>query len=137
VSALVTSNQSNTLAEAPQIRTKRKSPSPAKSTASKPIPHKNDNRCRHLASQFQPSDQDLSPAFAGQLSGFRSALDIHIFLAHLTILLVQNRISTRRAAVLTYLGQTLLRTTPAVQDGLDAHEQSTPWIFDLPRPKRD
>ena len=89
---------------------------------------------RHVGRQFQPTDEDLSPAFVGLLSGFQSASRIHDFLTQLTVLLVQNRISTRRAAILAYLGQTLLRTLPAINDELEPVEQI---IFDLPRPKRD
>ena len=119
---------------------------------------KNENRCRHYTStgrrcrltvldpasglcfrhvgiQFQPTDEDLSPAFAGLLSGFQSASRIHDFLTQLTVLLVQNRISTRRAAILAYLGQTLLRTLPAIEEELQP--ETPPFIFDLPRPKRD
>lgn len=90
---------------------------------------------RHVGLQFQPTDEDLSPAFAGLLSGFQSALRIHDFLTQLTVLLVQNRISTRRAAILAYLGQTLLRTLPAIEEELEPGEPQI--IFDLPRPKRD
>ena len=63
---------------------------------------------RHVGRQFQPSDEDLSSAFAGLLSGFQSPSRIHAFLTQVTVLLVQNRVSTRRAA-----------------------------IFDVPRPDRD
>lgn len=89
---------------------------------------------RHAGLQFQPSDEDLSTAFGGLLTGLQSACGIHDFLSQLTVLLVHNRISTRRAAILAYLGQTLLRTLPAVQDELEPEPQI---IFDLPRPKRD
>ncbi len=73
---------------------------------------------RHVGLQFQVSDEDLSPAFLGLLSGFHSAARIHAFLTQLTVLLVQNRVSTRRAAILAYLGQILLRNLPAIN-----HEQ--------------
>lgn len=140
----------------------RKSQSPAKADARKAaLPsknaNKNDDRCRHytaagrrcrhtvldcasglcfrhMSRPFQPTDEDLSSAFVG-LSGFQSAVEIHSFLAQLTVLLVQNRISTRRAAILAYLGQTLLRTRQAVDLELNPNEEQI--IFDLPRPKRD
>lgn len=51
------------------------------------------------------------------------------------LLLVQNRIGTRRAAILAYLGQTLLRTLPAIE--LELESEKPQFIFDLPRPKRD
>lgn len=140
----------------------RKSQSPAKANASKAaLPNKNanrnDDRCRHytaagrrcrhtvldrasglcfrhMGRPFQPTDEDLSSAFVG-LSGFQSAVEIHSFLAQLTVLLVQNRVSTRRAAILAYLGQLLLRTLNAVGEELEPEEPQ--FIFDLPRPKRD
>ncbi|HEV2195021.1 MAG TPA: hypothetical protein VGR55_05545 [Candidatus Acidoferrum sp.] len=90
---------------------------------------------RHVGLQFQPSDEDLLPAFGGLLSKLQSACGIHDFLSQLTVLLVQNRISTRRAAILAYLGQTLLRTLPAIEEELQPEQP--PFVFDLPRPKRD
>src|SRR5690242_14742556 len=121
----------------------RKPQSPAKANARKAaLPNKNanknDDRCRHytvagrrcrhtvldrasglcfrhMSRSFQPSDEDLSSAFVG-LSGFQSAVEIHSFLAQLTVLLVQNRVSTRRAAILAYLGQMLLRALQAADE---------------------
>jgi len=92
---------------------------------------------RHMGRQFQPSDEDLSPAFVGLLSGFDSPSRIHAFLTQVTVLLVQNRVSTRRAAVLTYLGQTLLRTLPAIELELNPPEEDQQILFDLPRPRSD
>ena len=87
---------------------------------------------RHVGHRFEPSDEDLSPAFVGLLSGFQSASRIHDFLTQVTVLLVQNRISTRRAAILAYLGQILLRTLPAIDCELDEKEDHQPVIFDIP-----
>jgi len=143
----------------------RKSKSPAKANprkaaAAKVAAGQNDARCRHytftgrrcrlapldpvsglcfrhIGRQFQPSDEDLSSAFLGLLSGFDSPSRIHAFLTQVTVLLVQNRVSTRRAAVLTYLGQTLLRTLPAIELELNPPEEEPQITFDLPRPKRD
>ncbi len=141
----------------------RKSQSPAKASASKGAASKaaqKGDRCRHFTStgrrcrlavldpasglcfrhvglQFQPTDEDLSPAFTGLLAGFHSACRIHEFLTQLTVLLVQNRVSTRRAAILAYLGQTLLRTLPAIELELNGQEDEQEIILDLPRPQRD
>ena len=136
-----------------------KSQSPAKANARKAaLANKDDDRCRHytvagrrcrhtvldrasglcfrhMGRSFQPTDEDLSPAFVG-LSGFQSAVEIHSFLAQLTVLLVQNRVSTRRAAILAYLGHTLLRTLNAVDEELNSDDDQQ-IFFDLPRPKRD
>ena len=92
---------------------------------------------RHVGRPFQPSDEDLSSAFAGLLSGFQSPSRIHAFLTQVTVLLVQNRVSTRRAAILAYLGQTLLRTLPAINDELNPPDEPQHIIFDVPRPEPD
>ena len=148
-------------AETPLARATPRKP-PAKANARKAaLPNKNanknDDRCRHytvagrrcrhtvldrasglcfrhMGRPFQPTDEDLSSTFVG-LSGFESAVEIHSFLAQLTLLLVQNRVSTRRAAILAYLGQTLLRTLPALDEELNPDNDHI--FFDLPRPKRD
>lgn len=136
----------------------RKSQSPAKASARKAaLGSNNDDRCRHFTAAgrrcrhtvldrasglcfrhmtrpFQPTDEDLSSAFVG-LSGFESAVEIHSFLAQLTVLLVQNRVSTRRAAILAYLGQLLLRSSSAVDAELNPDNDQI--LFDLPRPKTD
>jgi len=81
---------------------------------------------RHVGLQFQASDEDLSPAFLGLLTGFHSAPRIHAFLSQVTVLLVQNRISTRRAAILAYLGQILLRNLPALSQPESAPQERDP-----------
>src|SRR5262250_1839738 len=71
---------------------------------------------RHAAVRDAYSDSiDLSSAFGDKLSQFNSAVEIHDFLAQLTALLVQGRISCRRASVLAFNSQLLLRTLPAVE----------------------
>jgi hypothetical protein len=115
-SALVTSEQApGAPAETPQSKTRRSSQTLAKAKDSKPVATKilaqNDGRCRrytftgrrcrlapfdpvsglcfrHIGSQFQPSDEDLSSAFVGLLSGFDSPSRIHAFLTQVTVLLV-------------------------------------------------
>ena len=47
----------------------------------------------------------------------------------------RKEVSTRRAAILAYLGQTLLRTLPAIEEELQP--EAPQFVFDLPRPKRD
>jgi hypothetical protein len=83
-----------------------------------------------------PGDSaDLSPAFPDLLSGFHSAVSIHAFLTQVTVLLVQNRVSTRRAAILAYLGQILLRNLSAInheQKDKDKAGEDTDGIAVLP-----
>jgi hypothetical protein len=67
-----------------------------------------------------------------------SAVQVNAFLSQLALLLVQDRISPRRAAVLAYIHSLLLRTLPAVQIELDPEpdiDECRP-IFNLPRPDR-
>jgi hypothetical protein len=93
---------------------------------------------RHAALQIQPAqpvDVDLSADFLIQLDDLQSADQINQFLAKLLILVVQNRISARRAAVLAYITNQLLRTLPAIAKEEDA--KPTQIIFDMPGPDRD
>jgi hypothetical protein len=70
------------------------------------------------------------------LKEFRSAIPINEFLARLLLLLAENKISARRAAVLAYITNQLLRTLPAIDRELNPTEdpdESTQLIFDAPR----
>jgi hypothetical protein len=89
---------------------------------------------RHVGRQFLASgDEDLSPAFLGLLSGFQSASRIHDFVTQVTVLLVQNRISTRRAAILAYLAQILLRTLPPSTSKKRLQRTPSQWMRSSPR----
>ncbi|MBZ5701102.1 MAG: hypothetical protein LAN84_04585 [Acidobacteriia bacterium] len=98
---------------------------------------------RHAGLQDQHSDaadSDLTAAFSGLLNDFHSAAQINDFLSKLVVLLAQNRISSRRAAVLAYINQLLLRTLPAIEQ--ERYPQSPEnasgpvIVVDLPRPVR-
>lgn len=71
---------------------------------------------------------------------FSTALGIHNSLSELYKLLAADLISARRAAVLAYIANLLLRTIPIVQSELDPDSSSevVPRIDfgDLPRPNR-
>ena len=93
---------------------------------------------RHAALQIQPAqpvDVDLSADFLIQLDDLQSADQINRFLAKLLILVVQNRVSPRRAAVLTYITNQLLHSLVAIKREVDS--QPIQWDWDLPAPKRD
>jgi hypothetical protein len=73
------------------------------------------------------------------LKEFRSAIPINDFLARLLLLLAQDKISPRRAAVLAYITNQLLRTLPAIDRELNPKEdpnEPPQFIFDAPRPDR-
>ncbi len=76
---------------------------------------------------------DLSPDLVGSLTGFTSAADINQVLSKLLILLSQNRVSPRRAAVIAYISNLLLRTLPAIEHESD---EDTVVVWDVPRPDR-
>jgi hypothetical protein len=85
--------------------------------------------------ETQRPDADLASAF-NQLGHFRSAVVINEFLSKLLTLLVQDRISTRRAAVLGYLTNQLLRTLPAIDHELnsDDDDEDTLIVIHTDRP---
>ena len=64
--------------------------------------------------QNQPIEEDLSPKLLRNSQDFQTAQGINFALGNLYDLVAQNRISTRRAAVLAYINSLLLRTLPAI-----------------------
>jgi hypothetical protein len=91
---------------------------------------------RHAQLRLQRLEvPDLSSDLLGQLSQFTSAADINQVLSKLLILLAQNRISPRRAAVIAYTTSLLLRTLPAIEH--ESGADSPTIIWDMPRPLRE
>jgi hypothetical protein len=87
--------------------------------------------------QREPADTFVS--LTADLKEFRSAIPINDFLARLLLLLAENKISPRRAAVLAYITNQLLRTLPAIDRELHPKEdpnEPAQIIFDAPRPDR-
>jgi len=71
--------------------------------------------CRqHLAELLQEQSADHCPRLIRNFQGFQTAQGINHSLKHLYELLAQNRISPRRAAVLSYISSLLLRTLPQI-----------------------
>src|SRR6266481_9197621 len=69
--------------------------------------------CRqHRAEQIQEQAADHHLQLVRNFEGFQTAQGINHSLKHLYELLAQNRISPRRAAVLSYISSLLLRTCP-------------------------
>lgn len=69
---------------------------------------------QHHAEQKQKEAADVSGILFRDSQDFQTAQGINHSLRHLYWLTAQNRISTRRAAVLAYIGSLLLRTLPAI-----------------------
>jgi len=93
--------------------------------------------CRkHAAERLEELDQaDLAASLIGNVEEFRSAADINHSLGELYKLQAHNKITPRRAAVMAYTCNLLLRTVAAMQQELDS--KPVEFIFDMPRPKRD
>ena len=105
------------------------------------ITHPKLGLCHRHGPEDTPNDiQDLSPAFAMSLGGLKTAAAIHDFLATLAMLLIQDRISARRASVLAYTASLLLRTLLFIDHEQDYLSHSTDQepciILDVPRPDR-
>jgi hypothetical protein len=84
---------------------------------------------------------DLATTLTANLHEFKSAESINDFLSRLLLALAHDRISPRRAAVLAYITNQLLRTVAAIERENDRqNEAETPEstiIWDSPRPARE
>jgi hypothetical protein len=83
----------------------------------------------------QPDPAEIASTLTANLDDFTSAAQINDFLSRLLLLLAQDKISSRRAAVLAYITNQLLRTLPAIAK--EENVEPTSFIFDAPRPERD
>ena len=94
---------------------------------------------QRLASGLPASDDfaDLSTDLLPPGTEFLSAEDLCKYLTRLLILMTMGRIGPRRAAVLAYIANQLLHSHVAAEKELADEQSSQPFIFDLPRPKRD
>jgi hypothetical protein len=94
---------------------------------------------KHAADRHKQLDQaDLAAVLIGDIQEFRSASDINHSLGELYKLQARNKITPRRAAVMAYTANLLLRTLPAI--ALEANpvgDGSPRIIIDMPRPDRD
>jgi hypothetical protein len=96
--------------------------------------------CAEHALRQQKRDKaaGLTAELIAGLTEFKSAVPINDFLSRLLLFQAQDRIPPRRAAVMAYTCNLLLRTLPAIQ-----HERSPQddepqrIIIDMPRPDRD
>ena len=83
----------------------------------------------------QPNPAEIASTLTANLDDFTSAVQINDFLSRLLLLLAQDKISTRRAAVLAYITNQILRTLPAIAK--EENAEPTQIIWDLPGPDRD
>src|SRR6266581_3191851 len=91
---------------------------------------------KHAAERQQDLDQaDLAAALIGDIEEFRSAADINHSLGELYKLQARNKITPRRAAVMAYTANLLLRTLPAIDAEEGASQDDGLMVIpDLPRP---
>ncbi|HEY2459577.1 MAG TPA: hypothetical protein VGI16_02165 [Candidatus Acidoferrum sp.] len=85
-----------------------------------------------------PDATDLAPELLGTLTEIETPEDTQRLLSKLFVLLVQDRVSLKKASVLTYILQQLLRTLTAIerQNQYLDENQPTTIILDVPRPYR-
>ena len=94
---------------------------------------------RHAGLRVPKKDpEDLSDDLLKELTEFHSPYEVNEFLARLLFLLVRNRISPKRAGVLTYIAAQLLHSLGLVRL-VEKDEKNEPVeiILDGPRPIRD
>ena len=85
-----------------------------------------------------PDTIDFSSALLGKLRDLQSPEDLRHVLGRIFLLTAQGRLTTKRAAVLTYNLQQQLHALTAIDRRERAAQDREPEIiFDLPRPKRD
>jgi hypothetical protein len=85
----------------------------------------------------QKDPNDLSAELLDKLTEFHSPYEVNEFLARLLFLLVRNRISAKRAGVLTYIAAQLLSSLREVRHGEDSDDEPVTIIMNAPRPQRD
>ncbi len=74
-------------------------------------------------------EPDLSATLLGQLTELKSASDLNQVFSNLFRLLSQDRIAARRAAVLAYIGNLILRTLPAIKHETYPHGHPCPTVI--------
>ncbi len=84
----------------------------------------------HFRERLIREEADLSTALVGELKKFETAGEVNDVLSRLLILVSQDRVSPRRAAVMAYICNLLLRSVPKPEN------EPPEIIFDAPRPER-
>jgi hypothetical protein len=92
----------------------------------------------HQAVADAQPEPDLSAALMGGLDKFSSPDAINEFLSRLLVLLSENRISPRRAAVLAFITSQILRTISVMEAVAQARKKLPPgflWQLESPQPE--
>ena len=103
-----------------------------------PVPAADARFCSRHAKlpQNRVAAADLADTLTAGLGEFHSAANINDFLSRLLLLVAQDRISPRRAAVLAYITNQLLRTVAALDRENKPQHQHPTIIWDMPGPPR-
>jgi hypothetical protein len=97
-----------------------------------PVSDSRSGLCASHARELQQRElADLSSGLVGQVTKFETYDDVNDVLSRLLILTSQDRVSPRRAAVIAYICNLLLRSIPAEGD------KPPQIILDMQRPERD
>ncbi len=97
---------------------------------------------RHAALHSEAAKAaNLRATLAGDIAQFEEAYEVNKFLSNLLILLSEDRIAPRRAAVMAYTCNLILRTLTVGMQELRVHGEDDPPrvivdLGDLPRPDR-
>src|SRR6185295_17833467 len=94
---------------------------------------------RHATVRADPVDPNLEAELTSGLEKFDSPAAINDFLTRLAHLLAQDRISPRRAAVLAYISNQILRSVSAIGQEEERNRVNQPveYIIGVPRPDYD
>jgi hypothetical protein len=101
------------------------------------VPNAESLFCRNHAQlpEHDHAPVNLSATLTAGLTEFKSAVPINEFLSRLLHLQAEDRIPPRRAAVMAYTCNLILRTLPAIEHELHPEDDITHVDFgDLPRP---
>jgi hypothetical protein len=88
----------------------------------------------HAPREPQADPAEVAVILTANLDDLSSPEQINTFLSRLLLLLAQDKISARRAAVLTYIASQLLRSVHTMI--LEEKHKPMELIFDAPRPGR-
>jgi hypothetical protein len=93
---------------------------------------------RHSTTETQRHSTDLTATLTDGLGQFKSPAAINGFLSRLLLLLAQDRISCRRAAVLAYITNQLLHTVSAMEQAAAKSKNAPVRVsWDIPRPAHE
>ena len=103
------------------------------------VPNAESLFCRNHAQlpEHDHAPVDLSASLTVGLAEFKSAVPINEFLSRLLHLQAEDRIPPRRAAVMAYTCNLILRTLPAIEHEVNPEDVEPRIIIDMPCPNRN